>query len=107
MTIKLTDFAWRRALDEIEAVRNENDGELPASIRKGIAARLRVTDRHLRRLIDKQEVREMKRDSYVYLRWQATAPNAVWQQDSAWAHVAVLDRGRPVHPVVEFIIDDY
>lgn len=166
MTIKLTDFAWRRALDEIEAARNDHGGELPASIRRGIAARLRVTDRHLRRLLDKQEVLEMKRDltdeqliylaktgcvteayralvedgkfsgsistfrrrmagigralylgivygeeemrdSYVYLRWQATAPNAVWQQDSAWAHVAVLDRGRPVHPVVEFIIDDY
>lgn len=165
MTIKLTDFAWRRALDEVEAARTEHAGDLPVSIRKGIAARLNVTDRHLRRLLDKQDVHEgnrgltdeqlaylaMKgtvseayraivrdgnfvgsvstfrrrveaagralylgivygeeemRDSYVYLRWEAAAPNAVWQQDSAWAHVAVLHRGGPVHPSVEFILDD-
>lgn len=49
---------------------------------------------------------EEMRDSYVYLRWEASAVDAVWQQDSAWSRTAVLYRGRPVQPSVEFIIDD-
>ena len=165
MTLKLTDLSWRRALDKVEAIRSRNDGELPPAERRMVAFSLSITDRHLRRLLDKQDEHEVKtglsdeqlaylaafgtvseaynalcrdglfdrsistfrrrlegvgrdlylgivygeeamRDSYVYLRWEAEHPNDVWQQDSAWAHVAVLLDGQEVQPVIEIITDD-
>lgn len=42
------------------------------------------------------------------LRWEADAPNAIWQADHTQMDVMILDaRGRPARPWLTLILDDY
>jgi putative transposase len=42
------------------------------------------------------------------LRWEAEAPNAIWQADHTQLNVMVLDaRGRPARPWLTLVLDDY
>jgi len=49
------------------------------------------------------------RDRYeIALRWEAEAPNAIWQADHTQLDVMILDdRGRPARPWLTLILDDY